>query len=85
MRFARLDNTPDAPGTTPQNLIHRLLLTAYNVIWWIPMVLALFKIIDYHTAFIAFLVITVIRAGVNLYRTNILTPEQARDFPFRSP
>jgi hypothetical protein len=42
------------------------------------------KIIDYRTGFIAFFVVTVIRAGVNLYRNNVLNPEQAESFPLRA-
>jgi hypothetical protein len=34
--------------------------------------------------FIAFFVVTIIRAGVNLLRNNILKPEQAENFPLRS-
>jgi hypothetical protein len=55
------------------------------VVWWIPILLTVFKAIDYRTGFITFAAITVIRAGANLYRNNILAPEQAEYFPFRSP
>ena len=54
-----------------------LTFVAYNVVWWIPVVLPFTKIIDYRTGFIAFFVVTVIRAGANLYRNNVLTLEQA--------
>jgi hypothetical protein len=47
-------------------------------------VLAVFKIIDYRTAFIALFVLTVIRAVVNIYRNNVLNPEQADSFPLRA-
>lgn len=46
--------------------------------------LALTKIIDLRTAFIALFVLTFIRAVVNLYRNNVLNPEQAESFPLRS-
>jgi NADPH:quinone reductase-like Zn-dependent oxidoreductase len=42
-------------------------------------------IIDYRTGFFTFFVITIIRAGANLYRNNLLEPEQAESFPLRSP
>ena len=47
--------------------------------------LVLTKITDYHTGFIAFFVITFIRASANLYRNNALNLEQAESFPFRAP
>jgi hypothetical protein len=48
-------------------------------------VLPFTKIIDYRTGFIALFIITVIRAGANLYRNNLLSPEQAESFPLRAP
>ena len=84
MRFAWInkDSTNDVP--TEQSSINRVIYIAYNVIWWIPIVLGFTKIIDYRTGFIAFFIITIIRAGVNLYRNNVLTPEQAESFPLRA-
>jgi hypothetical protein len=49
------------------------------------MVLAFAKVIDYRTAFIAFLVITIIRAIANVIMNNVLTLEQAEITPFRAP
>ena len=85
MRFAWLREQsgrpePDQPGT-----INRLIFIAYNVIWWVPIVLGFFKVLDYQTAFIAFLIITLFRAGANLFRNNVLAPEQAETFPLRAP
>ena len=84
MRFAWIneDSVKDVP--TKQNSINRAIYIAYNLVWWIPIVLAIFKIIDYQTAFIALFVLTAIRAVVNLYRNNILNPQQAENFPLRS-
>ena len=65
--------------THPLNLI----MVAYNVAWWIPIVLPFTRTIDYRTGFIAFFVVTIIRLGANLLRNNVLTPEQAESFPFR--
>jgi hypothetical protein len=67
-----------------QSFTNQLIYIAYNVIWWIPIVLAVIKIIDYRTAFIALFLLTVIRAIVNLYRNNVLNPEQAESFPLRA-
>jgi hypothetical protein len=85
MRFAWLregtdDHVPAKPG-----LANRITFIAYNVIWWIPIVLAFTKIIDYRTGFIAFFVITIIRAIANVFRNNFLTLGQAEIFPFRAP
>ena len=68
-----------------QSFSRRLIYIAYNVIWWIPIVLTFTKIIDYRTGFILLFVVTIIRAGANLYRNNVLSPEQAAYFPLRSP
>ena len=67
--------------THPLNLI----MMAYNVVWWIPIVLPFTKTIDYRTGFIAFLVVTVIRLVANLIRNNVLKLEQAESFPLRAP
>ena len=67
--------------THPFNLI----MIAYNVIWWIPIILPFTGLIDYNAGFIAFFIITMIRLGANLLRNNILGPEQAVEFPLRSP
>jgi len=84
MRFAWInkDSANDVP--TEQSSINRVTYIAYNLIWWIPIVLVVIKIIDYQTAFIALFVLTVIRAIVNLFRNNVLDPEQAKYFPLRS-
>ncbi|MFX1268546.1 MAG: hypothetical protein ACFFAK_11360 [Promethearchaeota archaeon] len=67
--------------THPLNLI----MVAYNVIWWIPIILPFTGVINYNTGFVAFFIVTVIRLGANLLRNNVLRPEQAVDFPLRSP
>lgn len=87
MRFAwiRKNSTDPVPAklrfTHPLNLI----FVAYNVIYWIPIVLPFTRAIDYRTGFIAFFVIIIIRAVANLYRNNVLKPEQAENFPLRIP
>jgi len=63
----------------------RLLFVAYNLIWWLPVVLPLLGIVSYQAGFIGFLLITVFRAVTNLYRNNVLSVEAAQRFPLRSP
>ncbi len=58
---------------------------AYNVIYWIPIVLPFTPIMGYRTGFIAVFVVIIIRAVANLYRNNVLTLEQAEIFPLRIP
>ena len=60
-------------------------MVAYNVAWWIPIILPFTNTIDYRTGFIAFLVVTLIRLVANLIRNNVLKPEQAESFPLRAP
>ena len=68
-----------------QSFTRRFIYIAYNVIWWIPIVLPFTRVIDYRAGFILLFVITLIRAAANLYRNNVLSPEQAAYFPLRSP
>jgi hypothetical protein len=84
MRFAWInkDSANDVP--IEQSSIKRVIYIAYNLIWWIPIVLVVFKIIDYRSAFIALFGLTIIRAIVNLYRNNVLNPVQAEYFPLRA-
>ena len=85
MRFAWLRESSDDPVPAKPGLASRITFIAYNVIWWIPILLAFTKIIDYRTGFIAFFVITIIRAIANVVRNNFLTLERAEIFPFRAP
>lgn len=85
MRFAWLREKSGSNASVPQSLTSRLIFITYNVVWWIPIVLPFTKVIDYRTGFIAFFVVTLIRAIANLYRNNILTPEQGERFPLRAP
>ena len=85
MRFAwEKEKSADHISVKP-SLANRLIFIAYNVIWWLPIVLAFTKVIDYRTGFIAFFIITIIRAIANVIRNNLLTLEQAEIFPFRAP
>jgi hypothetical protein len=85
MRFAWLREQSGNDEPVKQSLTNRIIFIAYNVIWWIPVVLPFTKAIDYRTGFIAFLVITIIRAIANLFRNNVLKGEQAEYFPLRAP
>ena len=85
MRFAWLRKDSATTVSVKQSFTNRLIYVAYNVVWWIPVVLALVGTIDYRTGFVAFFIITIIRAAANLYRNNVLEPEQAESFPLRSP
>jgi hypothetical protein len=85
MRFAWLKEKSVNDVPVNQSATSRLIYIAYNVIWWMPIVLPFTKVIDYRTGFIAFLIVTIIRAVANLYRNNFLTPEQAEIFPLRAP
>jgi hypothetical protein len=85
MRFAWLREKSGNDAPVKQSPTNRLIFIVYNVIWWIPVVLPFTKAIDYRTGFIAFLVITIIRAIANLFRNNVLKGEQAEYFPLRAP
>jgi hypothetical protein len=85
MRFAWLrEKSANAVSIEPSS-IDQLIMVVYNVLWWVPVVLAIIGAIDYDTAFLAFFVYTLIRAAANLFRNNVLEPEQAETFPLRSP
>ena len=85
MRFAWLRENSDDQVSAKPSLLNRLIFIAYNLIWWLPIVLGFTKVIDYRAAFISFLVITIVRAIANVIRNNVLTLEQAEIFPFRAP
>jgi hypothetical protein len=85
MRFAWLrENTPDAGAAQP-GAANQLVFVAYNIAFWIPVVLGFAGIIDYGAAFVAFALVVLVRALANLYRNNLLAPERAEFFPLRAP
>jgi hypothetical protein len=63
----------------------RLLLVAYNVVWWVPVALPLLGVVSYRAGTVAFLAVTATRAAINLYRNNALPSAAAQRFPLRSP
>ena len=87
MRFAWQRKNSSNKDSAKRGFTHplNLVMIAYNVVWWIPIILTFTKTIGYNTGFIAFFVITVIRLVANLIRNNVLKPEQGEDFPLRSP
>ena len=85
MRFAWLrskDGSDTAPGMSSTA---RLVFIAYNVVWWVPVVLAFAGVVSYRAGFITFLAITTFRAAANLYRNNVLPLEAAQRVVLRSP
>ena len=83
-RFAwlRTKEGRDLPPLTPGQ---RLTFIAYNVVWWVPVVLPLFGVISYRAGFVGFLVVTVFRALVNAYRVNVMPLAEGERLPLRSP
>ena len=84
MRFAwQKKNSPDYVSIE-QGCAVRLLRLAYNVIWWVPIVLPLAKVMDYRTGFILVIAATLVRLVANVYVNNARTAAQAEAFPFRA-
>ena len=83
MRFAWIRE--NLANSVPARPALKLVTVAYNLIWWIPIVLPLAGVIDYHTGFLAFLVVTIFRATANVIRNNVLSPEHGEVFPLRAP
>ena len=85
MRFAWQRKNSTDNVSAKQSSTGRIIYITYNVVYWLPIVLTVTKVIDYRTGFITFSLILIIRAVANLYRNNVRTPEQAEFFPLRSP
>ena len=84
MRFASL-RTSQAKGAPPSSAADRVILVAYNLVWWVPVVLPVLGLISYTAGLVGFLIVTIVRAMVNLYRNNVMPVERAQRFPLRSP
>jgi len=84
MRFAwlRTKEGRDAPTAT---LSGRLTLIAYNVAFWVPVVMPIVGVTSYRVGFMAFLAITLVRALINGYRVNVMPVAAAERTPFRQP
>jgi hypothetical protein len=83
MRFAWLRKNPAGNVSGKRETGTNLIRMAYNVAWWIPILLTFIGTIDYRTGFVAFAGITLVRLVANLYLNNVLEPKQAEGFPFR--
>ena len=87
MRFALLRKKSGNPIPPKLRLTHpfNLIYLAYNIIYWIPIILPLAGVIDYRAGFVLFFVVIIIRGIANLIRNNFLLIAQAEKFPLRSP
>jgi hypothetical protein len=83
MRFAWLRKNSAGHVSGKQATSNQLIRMAYNVAWWIPILLTFIGTIDYSTGFVAFAIITLVRLVANLYLNNVLEAQQAESFPFR--
>lgn len=83
MRFAWLQKHQDIDPR--QSALDVLIFAAYNIAYWLPLVLTIVGAIDTDTGFVAFAGIVAVRAFFNLIRNNFLPLEQAITFPFRAP
>jgi hypothetical protein len=85
MRFAwQRENSPNrvpAQASLPSRLVY----AAFNILYWVPIVLPLTRRMDYRTGFMVLFAVLIFRSAANLYRNNFLGLEQAETFPFRSP
>ena len=84
MRFAWQRKNSADKVSAKQSSTGRIIYIIYNVVYWLPIVLTVTKVIDYRTGFITFSLILIIRAVANLYRNNT-TAEQGEYFALRSP
>jgi hypothetical protein len=85
MRFAWLREQSANEVPVRESLTSRIIMVTWNVVWWLPIALVLARAIDYRSGTIAFFAVTMARAVANVYRNNVLDPEQAAGFPLRSP
>jgi len=63
----------------------RTVFILYNVVWWMPLFLVIVGLWSYPVGAIGFVIVTVVRALANLYRTNVLPVEGGQRFPLRAP
>ncbi len=85
MRFAWLCSNKGYEAPLVMTSAERLIFVSYNLIWWVPVLLAVLGILSFWAGSLGFLAISVLRAVVNAYRINTLPIEAAQRFPLRSP
>ena len=85
MRFAWLRKNSADKVSAKQSSTGRIIYITYNVVYWLPILLTVTKVIDYRTGFITFSLILIVRAIANLYRNNVPAAEQGEYFALRSP
>ena len=85
MRFAWQRKNSADQVSARQSSTGRIIYIIYNVVYWLPIVLTVTKVIDYRTGFITFSLILIIRSIANLYRNNVPAAEQGEYFALRSP
>ena len=85
MRFAWQRKNSTDEISSNQSSTGRIIYITYNVIYWLPIVLTVTKVIDYRTGFITFSLILIIRAIANLYRNNVSMADKGEYFALRSP
>ena len=84
MRFAWQRENSGEEVSANQSTTSRIIYIFYNVVYWLPIVLTIFGVIDYRTGFISFALVLLIRAVANLYRNNVPTAK-GEYFALRSP
>ncbi|UCC17112.1 MAG: hypothetical protein JSU58_00745 [Dehalococcoidales bacterium] len=86
MRFARLKKNSSNHIPVKRGVTHPLSLfrLAYNVIWWMPMLLSFTGVIDYRAGIIAFFAVTVFRLCINIYVNYALDLEKFERFPLKA-
>lgn len=84
MRFAWLRSS-DGSGPPPTTGVTRILLIGYNLVWWVPIALPILGLVTYRAGAIGFLILSMARAAVNLYRNNVLPVDEGDRFPLRLP
>ena len=85
MRFAWLRSKEGSEQPPAMTSADRLIFVTYNLIWWVPVLLVVVGIVSFWAGSLGFLVVSVLRAVVNVYRNNVLPVEAAQRFPLRSP
>ncbi len=85
MRYAWIRKNSANYVPVKQSSTNRLILTAYNIVFWIFLV-PFFTSMEYSTGFIVFTIIIFVRLVANLYiNASRLELNQYESFPLRTP